>query len=163
VKSEEKKSLGEINYMKNTAKTVQDYINSLPAERKEVITQLRQIILKHLPKGYEEGILYNMPAYYIPLATYPTTYNGQPLTIAALACQKNYMSLHLLSIYTDQETEQWFKDRLVASGKKLDMGKACIRFTKLEDLPLDLIADAIARISVPVYIANYEKGRGISR
>jgi uncharacterized protein YdhG (YjbR/CyaY superfamily) len=157
----EGKNLG--GFMKNTAKTVQDYINSLAPECKEAIAQLRNIILNNLPKGYEEGIMYNMPAYYIPLSTYPTTYNGQPLTVAALACQKNYMSLYLMGTYADQETEQWFKDRLAVSGKKLDMGKSCIRFKKVDDLPLDLIAEVIARISVQDYIANYEKARGIDQ
>ena len=102
---------------------------------------------------------YGMIGYVIPLERYPVTYNGQPLAYAALASQKNYMSLHLMNIYGDKEAERWFIDQYEASGKRLNMGKACVRFKKLEDLPLDLIGKAIAHTPVAGFIERYEASR----
>ena len=104
-------------------------------------------------------MLYGMIAYVIPLEQYPVTYNRQPLEYAALASQKNYMSLYLMNIYGDKDTEEWFVERYTASGKKLNMGKSCIRFKKLEDLPLDLVGEAIARTPVADFIKLYEASR----
>ena len=104
-------------------------------------------------------MLWGMISYIIPLEEYPNTYNGAPLGIAALAAQKNYNSLYLMSVYGDPKTEKWFKDRYARSGKKLDMGKSCVHFKKAEDLPLDLIAEAIARVSKEEYIEKYEQVR----
>jgi hypothetical protein len=108
-------------------------------------------------------MLYGMIGWYIPLERFPNTYNGQPLGLAALASHKNYMSLYLNSVYGDPRTEAWFKDRYAASGKRLDMGKSCVRFRRLDDLPLDVIGDTIARVDLESYVAWYEKAAGSSR
>ena len=145
------------------AKTVNGYLAELLPERREAIEAVRKVILDHLPDGFEETLQFGMIAYVIPLERYPETYNKQPLQYAALASQKNYMSLYLMNIYGDPETQQWFVDEYRASGKKLDMGKSCVRFNKLEDLPVDLIGEAIARTSVGDFIKLYEASRHRTR
>ena len=141
------------------AKTVDQYIKELPAEKRAAIAAVRKVVLRSLPKGYRETMLWGMISYIIPLEEYPNTYNGAPLGMAALAAQKNYNSLYLMSVYGDPKTEKWFKDRYARSGKKLDMGKSCVHFKKAEDLPLDLIAETIARVSKEEYIEKYEQVR----
>lgn len=141
------------------AKTVAQYLKELPAEKREAIAGVRKVVLKNLPKGFKEEMLFGMIAYSIPLEEYPDTYNGFPIGIAGLAAQKNYNSLYLMTVYGDPKTEKWFKERYKASGKKLDMGKSCVRFKKMEDLPLDLIAETIARFSKEKYIEHYETTR----
>ena len=141
------------------AQTVNEYLAELPPERREAIITIRKVILDHLPEGYEETMQYGMISYVIPLERYPVTYNRQPLEYAALASQKNYMSLYLMNIYGDQEAEQWFTEGYRASGKRLDMGKSCVRFRKIEDLPIDLIGKAIARTEVADFIELYEASR----
>jgi hypothetical protein len=117
---------------------------------------VRDVILANLPAGYEEGVQFGMIGYYVPLSVFPDTYNKQPLGYLALANQKNYMSLYLNNVYGDPATERWFKERYAASGKRLDMGKSCLRFKRLEDLPLDLIAETVARTPVDQFIAGYQ-------
>lgn len=145
--------------MQSSAQTVQEYLDSLPEERRHALEQVRQVILAHLPDGYQEGMQYGMIGYYIPLTRYPTTYNGQPLGYAALASQKNYMSLYLMNIYGDPQIEQWFREEYRRTGKRLDMGKSCVRFKKVEDLPLALIGQAIGLASVDEFIHRYERNR----
>ncbi|HEV8054677.1 MAG TPA: DUF1801 domain-containing protein [Candidatus Limnocylindrales bacterium] len=125
--------------------------------------RVREVIRANLPRGNEEGMQFGMISYHVPLERFPNTYNGQPLGLAALASQKNYMALYLNTVYGDPETERWFRERYASSGKKLDMGKSCLRFRKLEDLPLDLIGETIARAPVDEYIRRYEAARGSSR
>jgi hypothetical protein len=146
--------------MKSTAGTAADYLKSLPPDRRAAIARVRKVILDNLPPGYEERMLMGMIAYVIPLDRFPDTYNGQPLMMAALASQKNHMSLYLMCVYGDSESAGWFKEELSKTGKKLDMGKACVRFRKIDDLPLELVARTIARVSVADYVAVYEKARG---
>ena len=143
----------------SAAETVGDYLAELPEHRRLALATVRQVILDYLPDGYEEIMQFGRIGYVIPLERYPVTYNGQPLSYAALASQKNYMSLYLMNIYSDPETENWFVEQYRASGKKLDMGKSCVRFKKLEDLPIDLVGKAIARTSVPEFIERYEVSR----
>ena len=145
--------------MQSLAKTVDEYIENLPAERKEAVIQLRSLIKANLPKGYEEGMQYGMISYFIPLDRYPNTYNGEPLSYVALASQKNYLSLYLMTVYGD--SEERFKHAYEKTGKKLNMGKSCLRFKKTEDLALDIIADEIKLLTPDKYIAAYEKARGI--
>ena len=142
-----------------TPATVEEYVAGLPEERAEQIARLRELILERLPEGYTEEIDFGMIAYVIPLETYPDTYNGHPLMYAALASQKRHMSLYLMNVYGDDETLAWFTEGFAAAGKKLDMGKACVRFRRLDDLPLNLIGEGIARTSVAEYIASYEAAR----
>src|SRR3989344_5122804 len=143
----------------SNAKTVEQYLKELPQERREAISAVRKVILKNLPKGYEECMMFGMIGYAIPLSKYPNTYNNQPLGIAALASQKNYMSIYLMNVYGNKETEKWFKDAYKKSGKKLDMGKSCVHFKKLDDLPLDVIGKTITLTSVDELIKVYEKSR----
>lgn len=139
--------------------TPEEYLSALPPERSEQLRRLRDLILRKLPEGYEEMVDFGMLSYVIPLETYPDTYNKHPLMYAALASQKRHMALYLMNVYGDEETLRWFTEGFAAAGKKLDMGKACVRFKKLDDLPLDLIGDVIARTPVSDYIAAYEAAR----
>ncbi|MFZ1685348.1 MAG: DUF1801 domain-containing protein [Candidatus Zixiibacteriota bacterium] len=145
--------------VQSKAATVAEYLESLPEDHRKGISAVRKVIKKNLPKGYVECMAWGMIGYVIPLKRYPDTYNGQPLSIAALGAQKNYMALYLMCTYGNKEVGDWFRERYKASGKKLDMGKACVRFKKLEDLPLDLVGETIARVSVEKYIEFYEKAR----
>ena len=143
----------------STATTVDDYLNELADERQETISSVRQIILDNLPNGYEETMQYGMISYVIPLETYPVTYNKQPLAYISLASQKNYVSIYLMGVYGDRDTEQWFVEGYKASGKKLNMGKSCVRFKRLDDLPLDLIGEAVSRTTPDQFIELYEAAR----
>ena len=145
--------------MKSSAKTPDAYVKSLPADRRHAIRQVRAVILKHLPKGYQEIVDFGMLAYVVPLKRLPETYNGHPLPIAALASQKQYMSVYLMCVYGDTASRSWFQSEFRKAGKKLDMGKSCVRFRKLDDLPLEVIGKAVARVSVDAYLKIYEKSR----
>ncbi len=146
--------------MVNTISTVEDYLESLPVDRRTAIQSVREVILSHLPEGYAECIQCGMIAYVVPHSLYPPGYHchpSQPLQYAALASQKNYMALYLMNVYGDPDTAAWFRQAYAAAGKKLDMGKSCVRFKKLEDLPLDFIGQVIARTPAKAYIARIEK------
>ena len=141
------------------AEQVRQYLDALSLDRRMAIETVRHAILENLPEGYQEMFDFGMLAYVIPLETYPKTYNGHPLIYAALASQKRHMAVYLMNIYGDVETERWFTMAYQASGKKLDMGKSCVRFKKLDDLPVDLIGQAIARTPVAEHIGRYEASR----
>jgi hypothetical protein len=145
--------------VRNKATTAAEYLKSLPDDRRAVMSTMRDLILKHLPKGYQETINWGMLSYEIPRERYPNTYNGQPLSYLCLAAQKNYYVLHAMCVYGDSKREAWLKKEFKKAGKRLDMGKACIRFKKLEDLPLDVIAQVISAATPEEYIARYEAGR----
>ena len=145
--------------VKSDAGTIQEYLDELPDDRRESMQAVRQVVLDNLPDGYEEMMLYGMIGWAIPLEVYPETYNGHPLAYASLGNQKNYMSLYLMNVYGDQVTEEWFKERYAASGKKLNMGKSCVRFKRVDDLPLDLIGEVISRTPAEDYIRYYEQSR----
>ena len=145
--------------MKSGASTVQEYLAELPAERRRVISKVRKVIRDHLPKGYEEMMGWGGLVYGIPLERYPDTYNKAPLCYAGLTAQKNYYSLYLMCAYGDPERERWLRDRFAKAGKKLDMGKACIRFKSVDDLELDAVATLIAGTTPEEWIAIYEKSR----
>jgi hypothetical protein len=146
--------------MKSAAKSIPEYLSQLPEDRKKAITKLRAVIRKNLPRGYEEAFNWGMITYQVPLKRLPNTYNGQPLCYAALASQKNHMAVYLMCVYGDEEINQWFRGKFKAAGKKLDMGRSCVRFRKLEDLPLNVIGEAIARVPMENYIRHYEASRG---
>jgi uncharacterized protein YdhG (YjbR/CyaY superfamily) len=149
--------------------TVEEYLAGLPEDRRAAISAVRAVIRANLPDGYVETVQYGAIGYVVPHTLFPPGYHcdpSQPLTLAVLASQKNYVSLHLMTIYGDPATAEWFRDAYAASGKKLDMGKACIRFKKLEDLPLEVIGQAIARVPAQAYIERYEaalRARGKDR
>ena len=147
----------------SNAETPDEYIASLPEDRRAAVSAVRDVIRSNLPDGFEEGMQYGMIGWYVPLERFPDTYNGQPLGLAGLASQKNHLSLYLNSVYGDRETEAWFKSRYAASGKRLDMGKSCVRFKRLDDLPLDVIGETIARADLDTFLAHYAAARGSSR
>jgi hypothetical protein len=120
---------------------------------------VRAVVLDNLPQGYEEMIGWGAITYAIPLDAYPETYNGQPLCIAALASQKSYCSLYLMAAYGDPKLLKWLQDEFKKSGKKLDMGKSCVRFKTPEDLPLDAIGEFVAKVPPSAYIKRYEESR----
>lgn len=146
--------------VRSSAVTVEDYLDELAPDRREQIEIVRGVVVDNLPEGYEESMNWGMISWEIPLERYPKTYNKQPLMYAALASQKNYMSLYLMSVYSHEGTQTEFERRFKESGKRLNMGKSCVRFKKVDDLPLDLIADTIAATSVDEYIRSYEAARG---
>lgn len=143
----------------STATTVAQYLAELPAERRRELSRVRDVILKRLPKGYVESMNFGMIAYEVPLATYPSTYNGQPLMYAALAAQKNHLSLYLMCVYSDPDPKARLTEAFQAAGKRLDMGKSCIRFQTADDLPLPAIGKLIAAIKPAAFIKLYESAR----
>ena len=130
--------------MRSDATTVKQYLAELPAERRKALTKVRKAIRANLPAGYEEVMNWGMITYQVPLETYPDTYNGQPLMYAGLASQKNHMAVYLSAVYLNPTSLEAFQEAYEATGKKLDMGKSCVRFKTLDDLPLDLIGETIA-------------------
>jgi len=141
------------------AKTVTEYLAELPADRRKTIAAVRAVVRKNLPKGYREAIGYGMICYSVPLSTYPDTYNGQPLCYAALAAQKQYCALYLMNVYGDAARTKALQDAFRKAGKKLDLGKSCVRFKTADDLPLDVIGKTIAATPVKAFIEKYKKAR----
>ena len=143
--------------MQSKADTVKQYLNELPNDRKKAISIVRQTILENLPDGYDEVINWGMITYEVPLETYPNTYNGKPLMYAALASQKNHMAVYLMGCYMVPEIRNKFEKAYNKSGKRFDAGKSCIRFKKIDDLPLDLLGKTIASMDVNEFIELVEK------
>jgi hypothetical protein len=150
-------------HVKSTARTVAEYLGELPEDRRAAIDEVRATILDHLAEGYEEVMNWGMITYQVPLSRYPDTYNGQPLLLAALASQKRHMAVYLSAIYADEERRERFEEEYRASGKRFDVGKSCVRFRSLDDLPLDVIGRAVAMTPVEAFIASYERGRSAAR
>jgi hypothetical protein len=149
--------------VKSDAATVEAYLAELPEDRRPAIEAVREAVVENLPEGYEEGMLYGMIGWYVPLERFGDTYNGQPLGLAGLASQKGHVALYLNNVYGDPATDAWFRNRWAATGKKLDMGKSCVRFRRLEDVPLDVIGEVIARTGVDAFVERYRAVRGSSR
>ncbi|HEX7916863.1 DUF1801 domain-containing protein [Rudaea sp.] len=144
---------------RSTATGVEAYLAELPPARREVVARLRALIRENLPQGYEETLAWGMLCYGIPLARYPHTYNGQPLGYVALAAQKDKYSLYLMGAYMDPARDKALREAFAKQGLKLDMGKSCLRFKSLADLPLPALARSIAGMSVDEYIELYERVR----
>ena len=140
------------------ATTVQEYLAELPPERRKVVSAVRRLVRRHLPKGYEEKMGWGMICWQVPLKKYPDTYNGQPLGYAALAAQKNGYSLYLMGAYVDG-TKNPLAAAYTAAGKKLDMGTSCLRFKQLDDLVPDALGTLIASMTPDQYIARCEAAR----
>jgi hypothetical protein len=149
--------------MQSDAATVEDYLASLPDDRRPAIGAVRDVVNAHLPDGYVEQMDWGMISWVVPLADYPTTYNKRPLCYAGLASQKNHMALYLMGLYTDGPEERWFREQHAERGLRLDMGKSCVRFRRIEDLPLDVVGEAIAKIEPGEFIARYEASRAARR
>lgn len=145
--------------MRSNATTVDQYLAELPEERRTAIQATRAVILENLPEGYEEAMNWGMIVYQVPLERYPDTYNRQPLMYAALASQKNYMSLYLTGIYISEERRQAFEEAYRATGKRFNAGKSCVRFRRLDNLPLPLVGESIASLEVDEFIRETEEAR----
>jgi hypothetical protein len=145
--------------MRFDAATVEEYLESLPDDRRAAVERVRDVILEHLPEGYVETMNWGMISYEVPPEIHPDTYNGQPLLYAGLASQKRHMAVYLSGVYADPDALEAFTADYGASGKPLDMGKSCVRFTEIENLPLEVIGRAIARWEVAEFVAVYEASR----
>ena len=146
------------------ASTVTEYLAALPADRRAALTAVRKAINDNLPDGYEQGMQFGTIGWYIPLSTYPQGYGENkkvPLPLVALASQKSGMVLHFLCFYGHPTLSNWFATEYKKTGKKLDMGKGCVRFNKLDDLALDVVGRTIARVPVQEHIANYRAARAL--
>lgn len=148
--------------MQSKAKTVAEYLASLPQDRRAAIEAVRQVILKNLDKDYEEGMSYGAIGYYVPHRIYPPGYHCDPklpLPFAGLGSQKNHMSLGIMSNYGGSDEEKRFRAAWLKTGKKLDMGKCCVRFKKLEDVPLDVVGESIRRMPAKKFVEFYDNAR----
>jgi uncharacterized protein YdhG (YjbR/CyaY superfamily) len=145
--------------MRSEATSVDEYLADLPGERRIAIETVRDTILANLPDGYEEAMNWGMITYQVPLETFPETYNGRPLMYAALASQKNHMAVYLTSVYALPGKAEEFEAAYRATGKHYDMGKSCVRFRKLDDLPLDLIGRTIAAVDLDTFVTDFEDAR----
>jgi len=148
--------------VQSQAKTVTEYLAELPPERRMALQAVRKVILANLGRGYAEGMAYGMIGYHVPHTEFPPGYHcdpKQPLPFAALASQKNHMSLYLMCVYGSTEHSEWFRKAWEGTGKKLDMGKSCVRFKTLDELPLDVIGEAIRRVPVAQYLEAYASAR----
>ena len=147
-----------------TASTVAQYLAALPADRRAALSAVRKAINENLPDGYEEGMQFGMIGWYVPLSVYPAGYGENPkvpLSFVALASQKSGMVLHFLCFYGHPTLSTWFTSEYKKSGKKLDMGKGCVRFKSLEDLALDVVGRTVAHVSAEEHMANYLAARAL--
>ena len=143
------------------AASVTEYLSGLEPDRKQALTAVRKLIKQHLPKGYVETMQYGMITYVVPLKTYPAGYLGKkdvPLPYLSLASQKSHMAVYLMGVYADPARLESFTAAWKKTGKKLDMGKSCLRFKQLDDLALPALGDAIASLSVEAYVEQYQRG-----
>ena len=147
--------------MKYDVSSVKEYIEALPGDRQPVIKKIRSIVRKHLPKGFKEELSYGMIGWVVPHSKYPAGYHCDPklpLPFMNLASQKNYVALYHSGVYADPKLNKWFVSEYPKhSSRKLDMGKSCVRFKKMDDIPYDLIAELVGKITVDEWIALYEK------
>lgn len=147
--------------MQIPAISVDDYISKIPEERQEIFKKLFDTIDDNLPKGFKQGVSYGMVGWDVPLETYPSGYHctpGSPLPFMGLASQKNFIALYHMGIYSKPELLEWFVSEFPKySKRKLDMGKSCVRFKKIDEIPLELIAELSKRMTVDEWIECYEK------
>lgn len=145
--------------------SVDEYLEKLPDDRRTAIAKVRDIINANLPTGYEERIQWGMISWCVPESVLPAkdVYNKQPLCLAGLASQKNHMAVYLLSVYGDKTLRGWFEKAYKQTGKKLDMGQSCVRFKNLDALPLEVIGEAVAKVTVDKYVETYRKVKGSQR
>jgi len=147
--------------MSKRTTTVAQYLASLPPDRREAMEAVRQVILDNLDPSFEEGIQYGAIGYFVPHSVYPPGYHcdpKQPLPFAGIASQKRHMGVYLFCLYTSAKEEQRFREEWRQTGKQLDMGKSCVRFKKLDDVPLKVLGKAIKRMKIKKFIASYEAG-----
>lgn len=144
--------------MTSDAKTVEEYLASLPEDRRQIVSAIRDAINSKLPEGYEEGVQYGGISWHVPHSIFPAGYHcnpKEPLYFAGLVNQKHHVDIHMFCLYMNEDHLNWFKEAYAAAGKKLDMGKSCVRVKKLEDVPLDVFSETISRIPVKQYLDRY--------
>ena len=146
--------------VRSEATTPAQYLAELPDDRRDLVETIRRTILDNLPDGYEETMTFGMLGYVVPLEVFPDTYNGEPVGSVALANQKQYVAVYLMGIYADEAERTWFVDAWEATGRKLDMGKSCVRVKRLEDVALDVLGEAVARVPPDQIIAMHEQAHG---
>lgn len=152
--------------MRSDATTVEQYLDGLPPERRPAIEAIRAVILKNLSRGFAETMQYGMIGYVVPHSLYPAGYHcnpREPLPFASLASQKNHMALYMMSLYEGGDDAAWFRDAWQRTGLRLDMGKCCVRFRRLQDVPLGVVAEAFRRVTPAGHIAMYERARAAPR
>lgn len=145
--------------MSSDATTVEEYLSELPDDRREAVAAVRAVILANLPDGYVETMNWGMISYEVPLEISPDTYDGQPLSYAGLAAQKRHMAVYLNNVYASPALRQRLEQGFADAGQRLDMGKSCVRFTRLEKLPLEVIGEMIAATPVDEFVANAPPAR----
>jgi hypothetical protein len=145
--------------VQSQARTPEEYLASLPEERRHDVSAVRDVVRAHLRAGFEETMSFGMIGWVVPLSTYPDTYNGAPLSYTGLAMQKRHNALYLMCLYADPETERDFRERWTRTGRRLDLGKSCLRYRTVEDLDLDLVGEAVARFDAQEFIDLYERAR----
>jgi uncharacterized protein YdhG (YjbR/CyaY superfamily) len=144
-----------------SAREIDDYLARLPADRRDALARVRDVINANVQPGYEERLQYGMISWCVPESVLPAkdVYNKQPLCLAGLGSQKHHMAVYLMCVYSDPKERAWFEAAYKKSGKKLDMGQSCVRFKSIDALPLDVIGEAMSRVSVDKYVAAYRKIR----
>lgn len=145
--------------MRSAAATPEQYLDELPPDRREVVAAVLDVVRRSMPAGFEEGMAWGMVTWSVPQSRYPDTYNGQPLAYVSLAAQKQHYALYLMGAFGDGEAEREFRARWEATGRRLDLGKSCLRFRRLADLDLDLVSELVASTSVEEFLSRYERGR----
>ena len=148
--------------MKIEAASVEEYLAKLPEDRRAALQAVRETILKNLDSGYKESLQYGMISYCVPHSLFPPGYHcdpAQPLPFASLGSQKNHMAVYLMSVYGNPDHEKWFRQAWAKTGKKLDMGKSCVRFRDLDGVVLDAVGRAIAAVPPERMIELYERSR----
>ncbi len=145
--------------VQSNAKNVEEYLEELDEEKRNVISKVRDVVLENLPEGYKETMNWGMISYEVPLSTYSDTYNDKPLMFAGLAAQKNHYSLYLTPVYQSEALKRWLLKQFEKENKKIDMGKSCLRFKKIDDLPIKAVGQLIKRITVQKFIDIYEESK----
>jgi hypothetical protein len=147
--------------MRSDAATPEAYLDELDEDRRKVVAAVRDLVNEHIDSGFEEAMDFGMITWAVPLARYPETYNKRPLSYVALAAQKSYYSLYLMGAYEDSEQEAWIRQEFDRAGLRCDMGKCCLRFRELEDLPAGLVQQVAAWWTPADVIRNYERVKGL--
>ena len=141
---------------------VSAYLQGIEGQHRQILDAVLDVVRANIAPGFEEGMQYGMIGYYVPHSLYPDGYHAkpsEPLPFAGFGAQKRHVGLYLFCVYTDAQVMEWFTQAWRATGMRLDMGKACVRVRKLEELPLDVVGELFARITVEAFIAGYESAR----
>jgi hypothetical protein len=149
--------------VRREATSVEGYLDTLPADRREVVARALEFVREHIPPGYEEGMNYGMIGWYVPLSRYPDTYNGQPLGVVSLGAQKRHTALYLSGPYADPELEGRLREGYAAAGMRLDMGKSCLRFKSFDEVETGVVGEVIAALGPDRFIDIYEAARARTR